>query len=117
MCVWCYVPNLGLGEVEIPATLRVHAAVTPLPSQPCLSCDIRPVPLDNFHTSEPLRVSRRRTAEMRSYSGAAPHRVPRSIYRVDLSVGAYCARPPMSVSPTGFSAFNGRGSISPPSFL
>ncbi|KAJ1115351.1 hypothetical protein NDU88_003575 [Pleurodeles waltl] len=107
--------------VEITATLRVHAAVTPrvaqFPSQPCLSCDIRPVPLDNFHISEPFHVSRRRTAEMRNYSGVASRRVPRPIHRVDLSVGAYCAHPPMSVSSMGFSAFSGRGSISPPSFL
>ncbi|KAJ1164694.1 hypothetical protein NDU88_005128 [Pleurodeles waltl] len=43
--------------------------------------------------------------------------MPRPIYLVDLSVGAYCARPPMSVSSTGFSAFSSRGTISPSSFL
>ncbi|KAJ1139269.1 hypothetical protein NDU88_005644 [Pleurodeles waltl] len=56
-------------------------------------------------------------AEMRNYSGVVSRRVLRPIYRVDLSVGAFCARPPMSVSSMGFSAFSGRGSISPPSFL
>ncbi|KAJ1171633.1 hypothetical protein NDU88_003493, partial [Pleurodeles waltl] len=107
--------------VEITATLRGHAAVTPrvaqFPSQPCLSCDIRLVPLYNLHISEPLHASRKRTAEMCNYSGVAPRRVLRPIYRVDLSVGAYCTRPPMSVSSMGFSAFSGRGSISPPSVL
>ncbi|KAJ1141119.1 hypothetical protein NDU88_007454 [Pleurodeles waltl] len=87
-----------------------------LPSRQCLFCGIRSVPLNNFHTSEPLRVGRKRTVEMCSYSVAAPCRMPRPIYRVDLSVGAYCARPPMSLSSTGFSAFSSRGTISPPSF-
>ncbi|KAJ1120071.1 hypothetical protein NDU88_008254 [Pleurodeles waltl] len=99
---------LRLDEVEIAATLSVLAAVTSrvaqLPSQPRLSCDIQSVPFDNFHISEPLHVSRRRTAEMRNFSGVAPRRAPRPIYRVDLSVGAYCARPPMSVSSMGFSS-------------
>ncbi|KAJ1126638.1 hypothetical protein NDU88_005045 [Pleurodeles waltl] len=88
-----------------------------LPSRPCLFCGFRSVPLGNFHTSEPLRVCRKRTVEMRNYSVAAPRCEPRPIYRVDLSVGAYCARPLMSVSSTGFSAFSSRGTISPPSFL
>ncbi|KAJ1202285.1 hypothetical protein NDU88_006085 [Pleurodeles waltl] len=88
-----------------------------LPSRPCPFCGIRSVPLDNFHTSEPLCVGRKGTVEMPSYSVAALRRVSRPIYRVDLSVGAYCVRPPMSVSSTGFSAFSSQGTISPPSFL
>ncbi|KAJ1157210.1 hypothetical protein NDU88_009925 [Pleurodeles waltl] len=107
-------------EVEIPTSPGVLIVVAPwdiqLPSRPCLFCGIRSVPLDNFHTSEPLRVGRKRTVEMRSYSVAALRRVPRPIYRVDLSVSAYCTRPSMSVSSAGFSTFSSRGTVSPPSF-
>ncbi|KAJ1141626.1 hypothetical protein NDU88_007954 [Pleurodeles waltl] len=44
-------------------------------------------------------------------------RVLRPICRVDLSVDAYCARPPMTVSSSGLSAASCCGSTSPPSFL
>ncbi|KAJ1163601.1 hypothetical protein NDU88_004057 [Pleurodeles waltl] len=52
--------------VVAPRDIQLH-------SRPCLFCGIRSVPLDNFRTSEPLLVGRKRAVEMHNYSVAAPH--------------------------------------------